>query len=318
VEPNTPTTGHLRYVRRDERSHLARKKPLLLEYTNTSKPAEHITLRKALRLQEMTLQVSPLPAMISMAALVKPTLPEQFDLSSPAAVQAAHLLFDIELPVHAATSWFQRYTQPVAPLQQQDCLDLLSNISLHPASTVFSVHSDTTLSAAVAARYRTQISTAVWPSGLLPPQFVPTFFAAANKKKPAEWIFTAAAPGTEALALALAAEHATMGVFILAPYAALSAAPLEFRQLLQAYKCSDRLALIQHSPSRTHTWIAVFALYGCALSSYFCRWPLQPHQLAGHPVTVQPFLRIALLRCFWVPNAADHSAFLFPPASLFF
>jgi hypothetical protein len=194
-----------------------------------------------------------------MAAQVKAVLPEQFDLSSPSAVQTAHLVFGIDLSIQAATVWFQRFNQAPAPLVQQDCEELFSSISLHPATSVLSVHPDPCLSAAIAARYSIKVSSPDWPGDLLPPQFVIAAVSAAIKKLPAAWVFTSAAPGTECLALALAAEHATSGAFIKVPYAALSASPLELRQLLHSYKCSDRLALIQSSQSRTHMWIAVFA-----------------------------------------------------------
>jgi hypothetical protein len=259
TEPNTPTVGRLRFVRRDRRSHANRKKPLLLESADRSIAAEPITLRKALRLQNITLQVPHPAAIVSLAALVKPALPQQFDLSSPSAVQAAHLIFGISLSLQSATTWFQRFNQAPAQLSQQDCVNLLSSISLHPVNSVLSMHPDQVLSAAIATRYSIRVSSPDWPAGLLPPQFVVAAVSATIKKRPADWVFTSAAPGTECLALALAAEHATSGAFILAPFAAVSAAPLELRQLRHSYKCSDRLALIQSPRSRTHMWIAVFA-----------------------------------------------------------
>jgi hypothetical protein len=258
VEPLNPTIGRLRFMRRDQRSHSNRRKPLLLESADRSNPAEPITLRKALHLQNSTLQVPQSSAIVSMAARIKPKLPEQFDLSSPSAVQAAHHIFGINLSSQAATIWFQRFNQAPAPLSQQDCIDLFSSISLHPVTNVLSIHPDDILSKSIASRYNVKVSSPDWPANLLPPQFVAAAVSATIKKLPHDWIFTSTPAGTECLALALATEHAATGAFMLAPYATLSAAPLELRQLLHSYKCSDRLALIQNSQSRTHLWIAVF------------------------------------------------------------
>jgi hypothetical protein len=45
IEPNTPTIGRLRFMRRDQRSQANRRKPLLLQSTDSSIAAEPITLR---------------------------------------------------------------------------------------------------------------------------------------------------------------------------------------------------------------------------------------------------------------------------------
>jgi hypothetical protein len=221
-------------------------------------PPVAVTLQKAVKLQQATLQL-PAPGQAIATVATSAHLPETFDLRDTDGVVQAHAAVGIDITREAALLFSAKYLGEVTPVQISDCTTLLGCLSLYPCKRIVTLAPNPPLADSLMKRYGIALSSHTWPAHLSPPQFEPSWFSTISKKHSSEWIFTSAAPGTECLALATAAQFASNGVLMLVPYGNLAQAPPELQRLLHTYKCADRLAVIQRSPSVNRMWLSVFS-----------------------------------------------------------